>query len=117
MELSTAQIQSTLHEKAGETMKALPIIRWRTEYDPFNPDAGRTYDYDKITDDLVGKLVHIEVYSVASDHENKICGCYREITGIVKDIIPGGGSVMFIMFTNGKVLDPFSLTDIKITVQ
>lgn len=116
MELTTAQITSTLHEKAGATMKQLPIIRWRTEYNPFNPDAGRSYDHDKITSDLVGKQVHIEVYSVARNAEKMLCGCYREITGTVKEIIPGGSSVMFIVFTDGKVLDPYKLSDIKIEV-
>lgn len=116
MEQITAQFTSTLHEKAGETVRGMPIIRWRTEYDPFNPDAGRTYDHDKITNDLVGKQVRIEIYSVGRDDKNFIGGCYREITGTVKEIIPGAGSVMFIVFTDGKVLDPYKLTDIKIEV-
>ena len=116
MELTKSQIESTLHEMAGKTIKDMPIVRFRTEYDPFNPDAGRTYDHNKITSDLAGKQVRIEIYSVSCNAENVITGCYRGITGVVKEIIPGSGSVMFIVFNDNKVLDPFSLTDIKIEV-
>ena len=116
MELTQSQISQTLHEMAGKTIKDMPVVRFRTEYDPFNPDAGRTYDYNKITSDLAGKSVRIEIYSVARNAENVLTGCYREISGVVKEIIPGAGSVMFIVFESGKVLDPYRLTDIKIEV-
>lgn len=117
MNLTPSQISHTLHEMAGKTIKDMPVVRFLPEYDPFNPDAGRTYDYHKITSDLVGKQVSIEIYSVCRDSDNVLRGCYRQISGVIKELIPcGNSSVIFIVFENGKVLDPYSLTDIKIEV-
>lgn len=104
-----------LHAAAGDTLDVATVIRFRELLDP---DAGRTYDYPKITQDLVGKQVRIEMYSIAYNPEKGYrMGCYKEVTGKVARISGGaGGNVLFIIFEDGKVLDPYPGTDIKIEV-
>ena len=102
-----------LHSKASSTTKNAPIIRFRdSTYDKLD----RTYDHEKITTDLIGKSIRVEIYSTGYNPElGYITGCYREIKGKVLDIFKSS-SISFIIFEDGKVLDPYCGTDIKIEV-
>ena len=108
-----SQIVTALHKSAGDTLRTANIVRFR---DLLESADSRTYDYPKITDELIGKNVHVEMYCTAHNPEKGyLMGCYKEVTGTVKSI-DSTGNVRFIIFEDGKVLDPWSGTDIKIEV-
>lgn len=113
--VSNGEMIRGLHDAAGDTLAVAPVIRFRKLLDP---DADSTYDYHKINSSLVGKQVRIEMYSLAYNPEKGYkMGCYKEVTGKVARISDcAGGNVLFIIFDDGKVLDPYPGTDIKIEV-
>ncbi len=111
MFLESYEQAKTLHDRAGDTLKKAPVLRL---YDYNNPSE-RTYDFDKISSELIGKRVRAEIYSLTRDVANTLCGCYKEITGTVLEVYETN-SIRFIIFDDGSVLDPYIGTEIKIEV-
>lgn len=98
-----------LHDEAGKTLKDAKVLRFCEVLEE------RTYHYDKIVPELIGKSIRVEMYSLTRDDVGLLRGCYKEVQGIVKDI-KYLESIRFILFAGGEVLDPHSGTDIKIEV-
>ncbi|WNA15656.1 hypothetical protein XaC1_13 [Xanthomonas phage XaC1] len=84
----------------------------------YKPGDVRHYDFDKLTPDLIGKVVRIEYYSTGNNPETGIwSGCYREIIGTVTYLTPGViTNVGYLVLDGNKCISAHSGHDFTLEV-